>query len=62
MAEASAVSRFDINGELSSIQPAAIELDHHLVLAIAHQREVYHLKEVLKLLLDVCLSAINQTY
>ena len=36
MAEASAVSWFYINGELSSIQPAAIELDHHLVLTIAN--------------------------
>ena len=61
MAEASAVPWFDINGELSSIQPAAIELDHHLVLAIANHREEYHLNEVLKPSLDVCLPVINQT-
>jgi hypothetical protein len=61
MAEASAVPWFDINGELSSIQPSAIELDHHLVLAIANHREEYHLNEVLKPSLNTGLPMINQT-
>jgi len=61
MAEASAVSWFDINGELSSIQPATIELNPYLVLAIANHREEYHLNEVLKPSFNVGLPMINQT-
>jgi len=61
MAEASAVSWFDINGELSSIQPATIELDPYLMLPIPNQREEYHLNEVLEPSLNVGLPMINQT-
>ena len=61
MAEASAVSWFDINGELSSIQPATIELDPYLMLPIPNQREEYHLNEVLEPSLNIGLPMINQT-
>jgi len=61
MTEASAVMWFDIDGELSGVQPATVKLNPHLMFAIAKQRKEHHLHEVLKPSLDVGLPVIDQT-
>ena len=61
MTEASAVTWFDIDGELACVQPATVKLNPHLMFAIAKQRKDYQLHEVLKSSLDVGLPVIDQT-
>jgi hypothetical protein len=61
MSEASAIMLFDINCELSSVQPATVKLNPHLIFAITKQRKEYHLHEVLMPSLDVGLPVIDQT-
>jgi hypothetical protein len=61
MTEAPAVMWFDIDGELSGVQPATVKLNPHLMFAIAKQRKEYHLHEVLKPSLDVGLPVIDET-
>ena len=61
MTEASAIMWFDIDGELSSVQPATVKLNPHLMFAKAKQRIEHHLNEVLKPSLDIGLPVIDQT-
>ena len=58
MTEASAVTWFDIDGELSGVQPATVKLNPQLMFAKAKQRKEY---KVLKPSLDVGLPVIGQT-
>jgi len=58
MTEASAITRFDIDGELSLL---INEFDQDLLLAIANDWEDDHLQKVLKSTFDVCTPMINQT-
>ena len=61
MKEAPAIMSFDIDGELSGVQPATVKLNPHLMFTVAKQRKEHHLNEVLKPSLDVGLPVIDQT-
>ena len=61
MKEASTVIWFDIDCELSSVQPATEKLNPHLIFAIAKPRKEHHFHEILKPSLDVGLPVIDQT-
>ena len=61
MTKTSAVMWFDIDCELSSVQPAIVKLNPHLMFVLAKQRKKQHLHELLKPSLDVGLPVIDET-
>ena len=60
MSEASAITRFDIDGELSGFLPMTGEINKHFLLSIPNDWEDNHLQKVLKSSLDVCPPVINK--
>jgi hypothetical protein len=61
MVETSAITWFDIDRELSVIQPETIKLDPHLLFAITNYRKEHHFYKVLEPLLYVGLPVIDET-
>ena len=60
MSEASAITRFDIDGELSGFLPMTNKINQYFLLSIPNDWKDKHLQKVLKSSLDVCPPVINK--